>query len=161
MELNSVVLLVGSSCTEVVLNGIPVFPERFNPSCHWRYGKAATPHATRSPWKYSCVLRHHATSILIQERCSSFVIMALALSPRKSTSYTLQYIERALWPLAALTHLTVLVHVHKTGISRTRHRHRHVQGRRYRGGLGGLNPPPDINNKSLIKIKFLSILVDV
>ena len=34
------------------------------------------------------------------------------------------------------------------------------QGHRY-GGIRDLNPPPDINNKSLIKIKFLSILVDV
>ena len=29
------------------------------------------------------------------------------------------------------------------------------------GGIRGSEPPPDINNKSLIKIKFLSILVDV
>ena len=33
----------------------------------------ALPHASRSPWKHSCVLRHRATSILIQERYSSFV----------------------------------------------------------------------------------------
>ena len=29
------------------------------------------------------------------------------------------------------------------------------------GGIRGSEPPPDINNDSLIKIKFLSILVDV
>ena len=33
-ELNCVVLHLGSSCMEVVLNGIPAFPEHFNPSCH-------------------------------------------------------------------------------------------------------------------------------
>ena len=31
---NYVVLHMVSSCTEVVLNGIAAFPERFNPSCH-------------------------------------------------------------------------------------------------------------------------------
>ena len=38
------------------------------------------PHASRKPWKHSCVLRHRATSILIQERCSSFVNMILGRS---------------------------------------------------------------------------------
>ena len=33
------------------------------------------PNASRSPKQHSCVLRHRATSILIQERCSSFVNM--------------------------------------------------------------------------------------
>ena len=33
-ELNCVILPVESSCTEVVLNGIPAIPKRFNPSCH-------------------------------------------------------------------------------------------------------------------------------
>ena len=33
-DLNCVVLHVGSSCTEAVLNGIPASPERFNPSCN-------------------------------------------------------------------------------------------------------------------------------
>ena len=37
-------------------------------------------------------------------------LRALALSLRKSTFYTLQEIDRALSLLAALTHLTVLVH---------------------------------------------------
>ena len=40
-----------------------------------RYCNAASPHVSRSPREYSCVLRNHATSILIQERCSSFVNM--------------------------------------------------------------------------------------
>ena len=40
-----------------------------------RYGKAASPHASRSPWKQVCALRPHATSIFIQERWSSFVNM--------------------------------------------------------------------------------------
>ena len=34
VQLCCFVLHVRLSCTEVVLNGIPVFPERFNPSCH-------------------------------------------------------------------------------------------------------------------------------
>ena len=58
-ELNCVVLHVGSFCTAVVLNGIPSFPERFN---------------------LSCVPRPRATSILIQEHCSSFVKMVLGRS---------------------------------------------------------------------------------
>ena len=33
-ELNCVVLHVRSYFTEIVLNGIPAFPERFNPPCH-------------------------------------------------------------------------------------------------------------------------------
>ena len=33
-----------------------------------------------SSWTHSCVLRHRATSILIQERCSSFVNMVLERS---------------------------------------------------------------------------------
>ena len=57
-----------------------------------QYGKAASPHASRNPWKHSCVPRPHATSILIQERCSSFVnmVLALALSLWKKTFYRLQ-----------------------------------------------------------------------
>ena len=50
-------------------------------------------HASRSPWKHSCILRLRATSILIQERCSSFVNMVLGRShyPYESQrSYTLQ-----------------------------------------------------------------------
>ena len=39
-----------------------------------------SPHTSRSPWKYSCVLRHHATSILFLKRCSSFVNMVLERS---------------------------------------------------------------------------------
>ena len=33
---------------------------------------------SHSPWKHSSILRPHATSILIQECCSSFINMALA-----------------------------------------------------------------------------------
>ena len=45
--------------------------------CHveWRVCIAASPHASYSSWKYPYVLRHCASSILIQERCSSFVDM--------------------------------------------------------------------------------------
>ena len=45
----TVVLRVGSSCTEVVLNGIPAFPECFNHRASVRYGNASSPHASRSP----------------------------------------------------------------------------------------------------------------
>ena len=45
-----------------------------------RYDNAALPHASRSLWKHSCVLRPRATSILIQEHCSSFVNMVLGSS---------------------------------------------------------------------------------
>ena len=41
-----------------------------------RYGKAASPHASRSPWKQVCVLRPRATSIFIQE-CWSFINVLL------------------------------------------------------------------------------------
>ena len=37
-------------------------------------------HASRSPWKHSCVLWLRATSILIQKCCSSFVNMDLGRS---------------------------------------------------------------------------------
>ena len=50
-------------------------------------------------------------------------LRAFALSLSKSTFYILQYIDRVLSPLAALTHLTVFVHVHTAGSSRTDHRH--------------------------------------
>ena len=48
---------IGVVCTEVVLNGIPAFPERFTPRATVRYGNAASPHASRYPWKHTCVLR--------------------------------------------------------------------------------------------------------
>ena len=64
--------------------------------CHEEWWCSAPKSASRSPWKHSCVLGHRATSILIQERCSSFVNMALALSLWKSTFYTLQLIDRVL-----------------------------------------------------------------
>ena len=48
---------------------------------------------------------------------------ALTLSLWKSKSYTLHYINWVLSPLAALTHLTVLVHFNKTGSSRPHDRH--------------------------------------
>ena len=75
-EFNCVVLHLGSSCTEVVLNDIPAFPERFKPSCHF----AIWPHYVAACFKKSletfCVLRPCGTSILIQERYSSFVNMS-------------------------------------------------------------------------------------
>ena len=69
-----------------------------------RYGNTAQPHASRSPWKHYCVLRPRLSSILIQVRCSSFINRVFSL-------------------LAAETHLTVLVRVHKAGSSRTHYRH--------------------------------------
>ena len=45
-----------------------------------RYGNAASSYVSCSPGKDSCVLRHRATSILIQERCSTFVNMVLVRS---------------------------------------------------------------------------------
>ena len=88
--------------------------------------KLASTHASRSPWKYSCVLRLRATSILILENCSSFDKnghTAIALALWKSMFYTLQYIDRLLSPLAALTHLIILVRVYKPGCFRTHHCH--------------------------------------
>ena len=45
-----------------------------------RCGNTASPHASCSLWKHSCVLRPRAISILIQECCSSSINMALWLS---------------------------------------------------------------------------------
>ena len=91
-----------------------------------RYGNAALPHASRSSWKHSCVLLPRTISILIQGRFSSFINMSLGhlhYPYENQSPITLEYIDRLLSPLAALTHLTVLVHIHKTGSSRTHHRH--------------------------------------
>ena len=82
-----------------------------------RYGNASSTHASRSPWKRSCVLRSRATLILIQERWSSFVNMVLGRSHYPYESQRSTHCSR-------LTEycLTVLVHVHKAGRSRTHHR---------------------------------------
>ena len=78
--------------------------------CHEEWCGCVTLNASRSPRKHSCVLRSHATSILIQERCSTYFLKhglgALALSLWKSSFNTLHQIDRVLSPLAALTHLT-------------------------------------------------------
>ena len=74
------VLYVVSSFTEVVLNSIPAFPESFNPSCHCEIWQRSFATWFKQFWKNSCVLRHLATSILIHERCSSFVNMVLGCS---------------------------------------------------------------------------------
>ena len=42
--------------------------------------QSALPHSSCSPWKHFCVLRPHASTILIQEHCSSFVNMVLGHS---------------------------------------------------------------------------------
>ena len=42
-----------------------------------RYGKAASPHVSRSTWKQFCSLRPRANSIFIQERWSCFVNILL------------------------------------------------------------------------------------
>ena len=59
------------------------------------YGNVAPPHSTRGPWKLSCVLRHRANLILIQESCSSFLNMVLGHShyPYKSQRST-EYCRR-------------------------------------------------------------------
>ena len=44
------------------------------------YGNSASLHASRGPWKHSCLLRPRATSILIQEGCYSFINMVLGCS---------------------------------------------------------------------------------
>ena len=91
-----VVLLGGSLCTEVVLNGIP---------------------ALRN------ALTYRATSILIQERSSTFVNMVLGRSHYPYESQCSTHCSRltVLSLLTALTHITVLVHVHKAGSSLTDH----------------------------------------
>ena len=55
-----------------------------------RYGRAASPHTSRSLWKHSCVLRPRSTSILIQECYYSFVNMVLGRShyPYESQRWT-------------------------------------------------------------------------
>ena len=118
-ELNCVVLQEGSSCTEVVLNSIPAFPEHFNPSCHCAVWQCCITTCFMQTLKMFFVLQSCATSILMQESCSSFVNTVLGCScyPYESQRSTNC---RVLSPLAALTHLTVLVHVHS---SRTHHRH--------------------------------------
>ena len=45
-----------------------------------RYGNPASPHSSLSPWKHSCLLRPHVTSIFTQERYSSFLNMVLGRS---------------------------------------------------------------------------------
>ena len=48
--------------------------------CHEEWWASVPPSASHSPWKHSCVLQPPATSILIKERCSSFVNMVLGRS---------------------------------------------------------------------------------
>ena len=80
-----------------------------------------SPHVSRSLWKHSCVLRLRASSILIQEHCSSFVNMVLWRSHYPYDIQRSTHCSRltVLSPLAALTHLKSLFHVHKVGSSRT------------------------------------------
>ena len=97
----------GSSCTEVVLNGIHTFPERFNPSCHC--ATMATLHADCKTFfctTTSCHFNFDPGSM------SSFVNMVIGRSHHPYESQRSTHGNR-LSPLAALTHLTVLVHVHK------------------------------------------------
>ena len=87
-----------------------------------RYGNSASPNASRSPLQHPNVLRQSTTSILKQGRCSSFVNMTLGRShyPYKSQRSThCSRLTRVMSQLAAPTHLTVLVYVHKPGSSRT------------------------------------------
>ena len=101
------------------------YQERFNPSCHWAIWQRCIATCLTQSQKHSCVLWPRSTSILIQARCSTFVNMVLGRShyPFESQSSTHCSIHRVLTPLAALTDLTVLVHVHKAGNFRTYDRH--------------------------------------
>ena len=65
----------GSSCTDVVLNIISAFPERFNPTYHCAIWERCIATFFTQSLKHSCVLRHRATSNLNQERCPSAVCM--------------------------------------------------------------------------------------
>ena len=50
-------------------------PNNFTHRATVQYGKAASPHASHSPWKQVCALQPRATSIFIQEHLSCFVNM--------------------------------------------------------------------------------------
>ena len=82
-----------------------------------RDGNSSSSYASCSPWKHSCILWPHATLILLQELCSSFVNMALRHSHYPFES---QHFTHCHWK-AAVTHLTVLLQVHKAGSSRAQH----------------------------------------
>ena len=75
-----------------------------------QYGNAVSSHASCGPWKHSCLLQPHATSILIQEHYSSFVNMVLGCShylyERQHSTHCSRLTVLSL--LAALTHLTEL-----------------------------------------------------
>ena len=123
-----VVLHVESSYTEVVLNGISAFPERFNPPCHcaiWQ--RSITTCFKQSLKTFLCTTTschfNFDPGMLLQ--FCKHGLRGLALSLRKSTFYTLQQIDNRTVTavLVALTHLIVLVHVHKADSSRTHHRH--------------------------------------
>ena len=92
--------------------------------CHEQRG-SVPPSASLSPWKHSCVLWPRATSILIQEHCYSFVSLVFGRLHYPCESQRSTHCSRltVLAPLAALTHLTVHVHVHKAGSSWTHHCH--------------------------------------
>ena len=90
------------------------------------YGNTASPDASSSRLKHSCVLRPCITSIFIQERCSSFINMILVRSHYLYESQrSIQCNIAVDWhsTVSALTHLTVLIRVHKAGSSRNHHRH--------------------------------------
>jgi hypothetical protein len=61
----------------VVLKGIPAFTEHFHPSCHCAIWQRSIATCFTQSLKQSCALRPRATSIFIQERCSSFLNLSL------------------------------------------------------------------------------------
>ena len=67
----------------------------------------SVPRTSCSPWKHSCVLRHRATSILIQGRYSSFVNMVLgrSLYPYESQRYTPRARKSRYWGEMLLSYI--------------------------------------------------------
>ena len=118
-ELNYVLLQVGSSCTASL-------PSR-NALTHHptvRYGNAALPKASWSPWNHSCMLRHRATSILIQERCCSFVNMVLcACTIPMKVNVLHTAVDWQSTGTGSTKSSNGHCSCHKAGSSRTHHRH--------------------------------------
>ena len=79
-ELNCVVLHVGSSCMEIVLNGIAAFLECFNPLCNCAIWQRYIAICFMPSLNTFLCTTTRATSILIQQCCSSYVNMVLCRS---------------------------------------------------------------------------------
>ena len=76
---SSIVWLSTWGRPERQLSWIESLPSRnnFTHRATVRYGKAALPHASHSPWKQICALRPRPTSISIQEHRYSFINVLL------------------------------------------------------------------------------------